>query len=295
MIKSYEPETLLDRLFFKVFPAFALIISLISIILPSWFRPLGNPTVHYAWLYQFMHVVSSIIFILILVFPGHYVYYAILGLIFSIYLPYEKADVFYSFIYVILFLASVFKMGFLKDHRKSKTAAVCFFYGLIIVGQLFLHGTSYFLENLFQYLVTLSLIIIAITFVFSVRTISKQSDEEITEQMLEEKQGPKGKYLDLSVYNGLTNREIIIICKILQNEKYDYIARQLGLSEITVKKAAGTIFKKMDCTDKFDFMGKYSQLTVQCGDKVFMSETRQETDLLAEMINTEKSVKMQSC
>lgn len=282
MNKSFISESIKDRILFRIFPAFALIVSLISIILPPWFRPLGNQSVHFELAYQLVHVVSSILFILILVFPGRLFFYSIIGLLFSIYLPLEQADVFYSFLYVGMVLASCYGLGFFKTYKKVKVGGACFFYILIVLMQFLFYGNEYLLENLFQHLVCLSLILMSATFVFSVRNISKEAEAEAP---VEES---KGKSLDLSHFEDLSDREIIIICKILQNDKYDYIARQLGLSEITVKKAAGNIFKKMDCTDKFDFFGKYSNLSIIKGDLVFMNEKREETPLLWEIISKEK-------
>lgn len=282
MKKSFIGENIRDRILFRVFPAFALIVSLISIILPSWFHPLGNQSVHFELVYQLIHVLSSILFILIMVFPGRVFFYTIIGFVFSIYLPLEQADVFYSFLYVAMFLVSIYEQGFFSVRKRVKTGGACLYYLLIILIQFLVYGKAYFLENLFQYLVCFSLIFISATFVFSVRNISKESEPE---ELVEDS---KGKSLDLSYFEDLSDREIIIICKILQNDKYDYIARQLGLSEITVKKAAGNIFKKMDCTDKFDFFGKYSNLSIIKGDSVYMTEKREETSLLWEIISKEK-------
>lgn len=282
MKKSFIAENIKDKILFRVFPAFALIVSLISIILPPWFRPLGNQSVHFDLAYQLIHVLSSILFILILVFPGRVFFYTIIGFVFSIYLPLEQADIFYSFLFVAMFLVSIYEQGFFDVRKRVKTGVACFYYLLIIFMQFLVYGKTYFLENFFQYLVCLSLILVSATFVFSVGNISKESAPE------EPVEAPKGKSLDLSYFEDLSDREIIIICKILQNDKYDYIARQLGLSEITVKKAAGNIFKKMDCTDKFDFFGKYSNLSIVKGDSVYMSEKKEETPLLWEIISKEK-------
>lgn len=282
MKKSYRAENIQDKILFRIFPAFALIVSLISIMLPPWFHPLGNQQIHFDLAYQLIHVVSSIVFILMLVFPGKYFLYTITGFIFSIYLPLEQADVFYCFLYVALVFLSVYELGFFDNRKRIKVSACCLYYILIILMQFFVCGSSYVLENLFQYLVCFSLIVIGATFVFSVRNISKDS---VPEKPVEES---KGKSLDLAHFEGLSDRDIIIICKILQNDKYDYIARSLGLSEITVKKAAGNIFKKMDCTDKFDFFGKYSNLSIIKDDFVYMTEKKEETPLLWEIISKEK-------
>jgi len=277
-------ESIKDRILYRIFPSFALIVSLISIMLPPWFHPLGNQTVHFTLVFQLVHVVSSILFILLMVFPGRSIFYTLIGLVFSIYLPLEKADVFYCFLYVATVFMSAYGLGFFKKFRQFKVCLCCFFYLIIIFMQFAVYGKEYFLENLFQYLVCFSLIVIGATFVFSVKNISKASEEETPAEEVE----GKGKSLDLSHFEGLSDREIVIICKILQNDKYDYIARTLGLSEITVKKAAGNIFKKMDCTDKFDFFGKYSNLSIIKGDLVYMNEKREETEVLEEIIRKEK-------
>ncbi|MCQ2572828.1 MAG: LuxR C-terminal-related transcriptional regulator [Treponema sp.] len=288
MKKRVVLETLKDKIIYRIIPGFALIVSLVSIILPSWFRPLGNPTVQYPVIFQMVHVISATFFLLIIVFPGNPVFYTILGLLFSIYLPVEKADVLYSFVYYCVFIVSIYVLGFFKTKRKVKVLTICVFYFLIIILQLVLHGIDFFLGNLFQYLVTFSLIVVAAVFFFSIHNISKNISVDDNSGLKENVQEFGRKFLDLSGFEDLSYREIIIICKILQNEKYDYIARQLGLSEITVKKAAGNIFRKMDCTDKFDFFGKYSNLAVCDGARIFMTEKREETELLLEMISREK-------
>lgn len=282
MRKRYIAESIKDKIFFRIFPAFALVVSLVSIILPSWFTPLGNAVIHNVTIYQLFHMASSMLFILILVFPGRYTFYAIIGLMFSVYLPMEQADVFYSFLFYCLFLYSVYEMGLLDEFKRIKTVGILFFYIFIVFLQFLIYGADFFLANMFQYVVTFSILVITAALFFSLRTIEKIHAPEVIEEP------KKGLALDLNTFERLTDREIIIICRILQNEKYDYIARTLGLSEITVKKAAGVIFKKMNCTDKFDFFGKYSNLAVVMGDKVFLTEKREETEILSEMVIKEK-------
>lgn len=282
MRKRFIAESIKDKIFFRIFPAFALVVSLVSIILPSWFTPLGNAVIHNVTIYQLFHMASSMLFILILVFPGRYTFYAIIGLMFSVYLPMEQADVFYSFLFYCLFLYSVYEMGLLDEFKRIKTVGILFFYIFIVFLQFLIYGADFFLANMFQYVVTFSILVITAVLFFSLRTIEKIHAPEVIEEP------KKGLALDLNTFERLTDREIIIICRILQNEKYDYIARTLGLSEITVKKAAGVIFKKMNCTDKFDFFGKYSNLAVVMGDKVFLTEKREETEILSEMVIKEK-------
>lgn len=282
MRKRYIAESIKDKIFFRIFPAFALVVSLVSIILPSWFTPLGNAVIHNVTIYQLFHMASSMLFILILVFPGRYTFYAIIGLMFSVYLPMEQADVFYSFLFYCLFLYSVYEMGLLDEFKRIKTVGILFFYIFIVFLQFLIYGADFFLANMFQYVVTFSILVITAALFFSLRTIEKIHAPEVIEEP------KKGLALDLNTFERLTDREIIIICRILQNEKYDYIARTLGLSEITVKKAAGVIFKKMNCTDKFDFFGKYSNLAVVMGNKVFLTEKREETEILSEMVIKEK-------
>ncbi len=282
MKKRYIAESIKDKILFRIFPAFGLIVSLISIILPSWFKPLGNVVVHNEVIYQLIHMAASMLFILILVFPGRFVFYAVIGLMFSIYLPLEQAEVFYSFFFYCIFLFSLYEMELFEKYRKLKFLGVCFYYLFIIFLQFLFYGFSFFLSNLFQYVVSFSLIVLTLVLSLSVQKIT--AEEVQKEPEIES----RGKALDLGTFERFSEREIIIICKILQNEKYDYIARQLGLSEITVKKAAGGIFKKMDCTDKFDFFGKYSNLSVVIDDKVYLTEKREETEILLEMIAKEK-------
>ncbi|MCQ2597482.1 MAG: LuxR C-terminal-related transcriptional regulator [Treponema sp.] len=282
MRKRYIAESIKDKILFRIFPAFALVVSLVSIILPAWFTPLGNAVIHNVIIYQLFHMASSMLFILILVFPGRYTFYAIIGLMFSVYLPMEQADVFYSFLFYCLFLYSVYEMGLLDEFKRIKTVGILFFYIFIVFLQFLIYGADFFLANMFQYVVTFSILVITAALFFSLRTIEKIHAPEVIEEP------KKGLALDLNTFERLTDREIIIICRILQNEKYDYIARTLGLSEITVKKAAGVIFKKMNCTDKFDFFGKYSNLAVVMGDKVFLTEKREETEILSEMVIKEK-------
>lgn len=282
MRKRYIAESIKDKILFRIFPAFALVVSLVSIILPSWFTPLGNAVIHNVTIYQLFHMASSMLFILILVFPGRYTFYAIIGLMFSVYLPMEQADVFYSFLFYCLFLYSVYEMGLLDEFKRIKTVGILFFYIFIVFLQFLIYGADFFLANMFQYVVTFSILVITAALFFSLRTIEKIHAPEVIEEP------KKGLALDLNTFERLTDREIIIICRILQNEKYDYIARTLGLSEITVKKAAGVIFKKMNCTDKFDFFGKYSNLAVVMGNKVFLTEKREETEILSEMVIKEK-------
>lgn len=282
MRKRFIAESIKDKIFFRIFPAFALLVSLVSIILPAWFKPLGNAAVHNVTIYQLVHMASSMLFILILVFPGRYTFYAIIGLMFSVYLPMEQADVFYSFLYYCLFLFSIYQMELLDEFKRIKTAGILLFYLFIIFLQYLIYGSDLFISNMFQYVVTFSILVITATLFFSLRKIEEFHAPEIEEKTRQ------GNALDLTTFEGLSDREIIIICRILQNEKYDYIARTLGLSEITVKKAAGAIFKKMGCTDKFDFFGKYSNLAVVMGDKVFLTEKREETEVLSEMVIKEK-------
>lgn len=132
-------------------------------------------------------------------------------------------------------------------------------------------------DKLIYFVAALALIIICITFAFSARRIIVSHTEE-------------DLVLDLDKGEGFTDRESIIICKILENEKYDYIARQLNLSEITVKKAAGTIFKKLDCSDKMDLFGKYANHAVTKGKDLYLSTDRTESELLKKLIKKEQGL-----
>lgn len=264
-----------DNVIFRIFPAFALIVSLVSIILPSWFVPLGNYTVHYPIIFSLVHIVSSILFILILVFPYKFIFYTITGLMFSIYLPFEQADVLYSFFYVVMMLASLYYMDFFKTKRPLKVSLICVFYVVQFIVLVLFHGKAYIQANIFSYIVTLSLIVISVTFVFSIQKI-KTEPEDVE------------KILDVDGFQPFSDRELVILCKIIQNEKYDYIARVLNLSEITVKKAAAGIYKKLDCTDKIDLFSKYSNYAVSRGDCLFLTQERSETKFLAEIIKKER-------
>lgn len=139
--------------------------------------------------------------------------------------------------------------------------------------RLFLSG-DFVTDKMIYFIGALALIIISIAFSFSIKRIKIEPAEEDT-------------VLDLDKFDPFTSREIIVLCKILQNEKYDYIARTLNLSEITIKKTAASIYKKLACSDKLDLFGQYSNHAVAKGDQMLLETNRTETKFLADLIEKE--------
>lgn len=169
------------------------------------------------------------------------------------------------------------KNSFLERNIFKIFTVVLLVYNIAMTVSQALGGKGFAPEYLVYSISALALIIISVAFVFSVERLkAKPVSSE------------KDDILNLGTYEDFSDREIVIICKILQNDKYDYIARSLNLSEITVKKAAAVIFKKLDCTDKVDLFGKYANHTVTKGSSVFLENGKTETSLLKKLIESQK-------
>ena len=138
---------------------------------------------------------------------------------------------------------------------------------------LLLRGKTLSMVSTFSDVLVFSSLSIFVTLLFSIKKISNKVDMnnsvkvELPENILE-----------LDKIDSFTDREVIMICKILQNDKYDYIARVLKLSEITVKKAAATIYKKLGVTDKIDLFGKYANHSVSRDGILYLTKDHAETE-----------------
>lgn len=169
------------------------------------------------------------------------------------------------------------KNSFLERNIFKILTVVLLVYNIVMTISQAMGGKGFAPEYLVYSIFALALIVISVTFVFSVERL--KSKPALSE---------KDDILDLSILEDFSDRELIIVCKILQNDKYDYIARTLNLSEITVKKAAAVIFKKLDCQDKVDLFGKYANHTVTKGSDVYLENGNTETSLLKKLIESQK-------
>lgn len=146
---------------------------------------------------------------------------------------------------ILIFLVGILVLaltGFFQKRGKIKTILFSIFFILLILSEIrfgrHIFIVSVFSKILFSFTVAL---ILLLAFHLSLGKLIFTSD----------------KILDLSAFPDLTMRDAEWIELILQETKYDTIARKYNLSEGTVKNNFARIFKILNVSDRIHFMSVY--------------------------------------
>ena len=147
-----------------------------------------------------------------------------------------------GFMLYILTCAILFSRGFFRKKRIAKTVVSVIFFFVVFASQL-RFGSAVFLRSLFvlaEYSFVIFLIIL-----FYYLYLRNQG------------KSPIEKFLDLSQFPDLTERDKEWIELILKETKYITIASQYKVTEGTVKNRMRVIFKVLDVSDRIGFMATY--------------------------------------
>lgn len=198
-------------------------------------------------LFDFHFFINLLNFILVLcavIFPVKIEFLAAAAFIYSmeILLTTSLSENLLGFMLYVLTCAILFSRGFFRKKRITKTIAFIIFFFVIFATQL-RFGSAKFLRSLFilaEYSFVIFLIIL-----FYYLYLRNQG------------KSPIEKFLDLSQFPDLTERDKEWIELILKETKYITIASQYKVTEGTVKNRMRIIFKILDVSDRIGFMATY--------------------------------------
>ena len=221
-------------------------ISILAAILISIYTTvnviLGNFT--FADYHLYINLFTLIFTIISIVFPVKIEFLAIVSFVYAVEILFTKMlhqDVMGLLMYVLT-CAILFSRGFFRKKRFFKTvcAVILFF---ILFSTEIRFGTADFVKSIFyvaEYAFVITLIIL-----FYYLYLRNQG------------KSPIEKFLDLSLFPELTDRDKEWIDLILKETKYSTIATQYNVTEGTVKNRMRIIFKILDVSDRIGFMATY--------------------------------------
>ena len=221
-------------------------ISILAAILISIYTTanviLGNFT--FADYHLYINLFTLIFTIISIVFPVKIEFLAIVSFVYAVEILFTKMlhqDVMGLLMYVLT-CAILFSRGFFRKKRFFKTvcAVILFF---ILFSTEIRFGTADFVKSIFyvaEYAFVITLIIL-----FYYLYLRNQG------------KSPIEKFLDLSLFPELTDRDKEWIALILKETKYSTIATQYNVTEGTVKNRMRIIFKILDVSDRIGFMATY--------------------------------------
>lgn len=215
-----------------------------------------------------LNIVTIAGFFYMIFFPHKIGLYGLFSFLYSIYWALLPDRFFFSFLNTILFLSILLTRGYFKRRVYRRILTVSIFYFLISFFQL-RFGTKKFMEYLFMWFITWAIMFLSVYYILSVfydylRRICNMP-------------------LILDSFAGLTEKDVLMVCSIMKNEKYDSIARSLKVSERTIKRRCSKIFEFYGCSDKLDFMAKYSNHSVSYNGMEYLTATGEETEALKEL------------
>lgn len=147
-----------------------------------------------------------------------------------------------SFMMFLLGITTLFLRGFMQKKRNLKC-------GILVS----LYIISLFTELRFGFNIFLSSVLEKMGFFLTTIMIYVFLEEYLKSVYL----SPHTKHLDLTQFD-LTERDKEWIKLILNNEKYDYIAKLYNLNAGTVKNNCHRIYKILQVSDRQDFITKYA-------------------------------------
>ncbi len=212
--------------------------------------------------------ITIISFIYMIIFPQKIGFYGLCSFLYSLYWSFLPDCFVYSFLNTVLFLSILVARGYFKCRMKRRIFTVSFFYFLISFVQL-RFGIMEFLKYISLWAFTWAILFVSIYYVLTVFYEYVRRIGNIP--------------LSLDDFPDLDEADILIVCRILQNEKYDSIAREFKISERTVKRRCSKIFEHYSCADKLDFLAKYSNHSVSYKGVEYLTKDRNETNALVEL------------
>lgn len=192
----------------------------------------------------YINLLNFILVLFAVIFPVKIEFLAAASFIYSmeILLTTRLSENLLGFMLYILTCAILFSRGFFRKKRIAKTVVSVIFFFVIFATQL-RFGSAVFLRSLFvlaEYSFVIFLIIL-----FYYLYLRNQG------------KSPIEKFLDLSQFPDLTERDKEWIELILKETKYITIASQYKVTEGTVKNRMRVIFKILDVSDRIGFMATY--------------------------------------
>ncbi len=258
----------MDSVVFKVIPIFGVIFLSMILVYSFFFNPFFDEGVNYPVILFFLRIIALGFCIFLIFRPFCFYAYSIVGFIFSVFWTVDSSNMLLSFLYILLFMTTASISGFFYRKRNLKVIIIAVIYILLPLAQLRLGK-----EAFFDYIVTclFAIPVIFLSFIFIFSSFHTYYDKI------------RAFPLELNLYSDLTKEDIIIVCRILQNEKYTSISSSLKRSEVTIKKRAAKIFRCFSSVDKYDFVANFSNHPVMYNGKLLMDADRNETSYFAEV------------
>ena len=195
--------------------------------------------------YRFYVNIFALVFVFIsIIFPVKIEFLATVTFIYAVEIlityPFNQNAL--SFMMYILTCAILFSRGYLRKKRFYKVLAAVIFFFTVFAFQL-RFGLESFIESFFM-LAEFSFVIFLILLFYYL-------------YLRNQGKSPIEKFLDLTLYPELSDRDKEWIELILKETKYSVIAAQYGVTEGTVKNRMRYIFKTLDVSDRIGFMATY--------------------------------------
>jgi DNA-binding CsgD family transcriptional regulator len=197
--------------------------------------------VFYNWIFIF----SIILLALVLVFPQYLYFYAI-DCCFQALVGIVTGG---SIIGILLYLLGcmfAFRQGFFRTHRSLKIAVLFCVFIVAVLSQ-YRFGLILFMKT-FLDLVVVIFVAGAALFLFS---------SQLNNLMLK----PKTGTLALKAAE-FTVKDAEMLRRIIAGQKYETIAQDMGMADITFKKHIRTVFARLGVDDRLAFLARYSNYTV---------------------------------
>lgn len=244
--------------FFKyIIPAFGVFGFIIQIIIFIRTKHFYSPLYFYSAMCLFSISLCACIFLLF--FPNKMFIYGIVAFVYTIvftFIDVNEIDIVLCFLIMIV---SLWNQGILERNKKKCFAFFFFLTAGIITARSFIFKKEYIsrLIYLWPYLFTISII-----FFFSLNAI------------LLYKRNMDKAFINLDLYDNLSERQKNLILCILNNEKYETFAQENKISLSSVKKDAVTIFKTFNSFDRYTFILKYASFDFyRNGKRIFLGTT----------------------
>ncbi len=179
-----------------------------------------------------------------IIFPVKIEFLAIVTFIYAVEIlvstPFNQSIM--GFMMYILTCAIFFSRGYFRKKRFTKITCAVILYFLLFATQL-RFGREDFVKALFM-LAEYSFLLFLIIFFYYI-------------YLRNQGKSPLEKFLDLSLYPELSDRDKEWIELILKETKYSTIAKQYNITEGTVKNRMRFIFKTLDVSDRIGFMATF--------------------------------------
>lgn len=231
--------------------------------------PEGTP---YTQILLALKLTTILAFIFILFYPKKIGVYGIQSFLYSVYWAVLPDSFYFSLMHTILCVSILIARGFFKKHAVNKIIMFIIFYFLLALCQLF-YGKEHFVEYMTHWITTWVMFFLSFYYLLYVYYAQIKKASEIP-FVLDE-----CPFIE-------SDADVLIVCRILQNEKYDSIARSLKVSERTIKRRTAKVFEYFGCADKLDFFARFSNHPVFYHGVEILSGSRVETEAFQKLIGS---------